>query len=342
MPRIGVSYDEVAAIADGMMAEEVCPTIKAVRERLGSGSCNTIHRHLSAWREARPQLAAAMPELPVSIINAFSREIDRAKSEARAGLEGQLVVSQAEAAELAATGESLETGLDKLTDELGEMSADRDVLKGKLQEQAGEIDRLSRENERERYSSESARIEVAQVRNKLEMQTDRLIEQSATIEALTAAHAAESQARVISERAVAVIDAKLEAERDKTSGLLLEKEALIAQVAAERQSAIVQVDAERHSAETARIQAVKITNGFELQTIELSEMISTNKELLEMCESDRNVRFEAEKQLAVLLARLEEQGRAAIQPLQSSMPEITTVSETIVTPAGDVAAVPVN
>ncbi|HIA1771049.1 TPA: DNA-binding protein, partial [Salmonella enterica] len=31
------------------------PTIRAVRERLGdTGSPNTIHKHLAAWREARP------------------------------------------------------------------------------------------------------------------------------------------------------------------------------------------------------------------------------------------------------------------------------------------------
>ena len=52
--RIGVTYDEVAAIADQIVAGGAEPTIRNVRDRLGRGSYSTIHRHLTAWRDARP------------------------------------------------------------------------------------------------------------------------------------------------------------------------------------------------------------------------------------------------------------------------------------------------
>lgn len=353
MPRIGISYEQVAAAADGLVADNISPTMKSVRERLGgTGSGNTIHKHLSAWRSTRPLLSATSIELPSTILLAICQEIDRARAESRSEIEDRLVISQAEAAELAATGESLEADLDNLTEELGAMSTDRDVMLRKFQEQASEIERLSRENERERYAAEQARTEVAQIRNRIDIQEERLAEQSATIVSLTAAHAAEAQAKVISERAVAVLDAKLQAERDKTSGLVLEKEALVAQMAADRQSAIaqvamerqsasVQVDAERQSAETARIQAARITSELELQAVSLAEIISTNKELTGFYESERKALGAAEKQIAVLQTKLEEQGRAVIHSLQSPKSEISTDSKMIVTPAGNAAAVSV-
>ena len=51
--------------------------IKAVRERLGTGSPNTIHEHLKKWREARPVAAVAAPELPASLASALAEEIAR-------------------------------------------------------------------------------------------------------------------------------------------------------------------------------------------------------------------------------------------------------------------------
>lgn len=43
MPRIGITYDEVAAAADAIAAENMHPTVPKMRERLGTGSAGTIH-----------------------------------------------------------------------------------------------------------------------------------------------------------------------------------------------------------------------------------------------------------------------------------------------------------
>ncbi|MDD2539731.1 MAG: DNA-binding protein, partial [Desulfuromonadaceae bacterium] len=185
MPRLGVSFDEVAAVADSMMAEGLTPTIRIVRERLGTGSLNTIHNHLTAWREALPQFTSEMIELPATIATAFSKEIGRAKSEAKAESEARLVIFQTEAAELAADGKKREDEREVLLEELKVITTDREMLRGTLQEQSGEIDRLTKENDRERYAAEQARTEVAQIRNKIDMQAERLLELSAIIDQLT-------------------------------------------------------------------------------------------------------------------------------------------------------------
>lgn len=62
MARQGITFEQVAAVADALAGEGQQPTIRAVREKLGdTGSPNTIHKHLTAWREARPVAAAAAP-----------------------------------------------------------------------------------------------------------------------------------------------------------------------------------------------------------------------------------------------------------------------------------------
>jgi hypothetical protein len=78
MAREGITFEQVAAAADALVGEGVQPTIRAVRERLGTGSPNTIHRHLVAWREARPAATAAAPELPAPLAAALANEIERA------------------------------------------------------------------------------------------------------------------------------------------------------------------------------------------------------------------------------------------------------------------------
>ena len=95
MAREGITFEQVAAAADGLAGEGQQPTIRAVRERLGTGSPNTIHKHLTAWREARPVAAATAPELPHALAASISAEIERAAAQARGEIQGRLVQAQA-------------------------------------------------------------------------------------------------------------------------------------------------------------------------------------------------------------------------------------------------------
>ena len=105
MAREGITFEQVAAAADALVGEGQQPTIRAIRERLGTGSPNTVHKHLTAWREARPVAAAAAPELPQALTAAIAAEIERAAAQARAEIEGRLVQAQGEAAALFAVSE---------------------------------------------------------------------------------------------------------------------------------------------------------------------------------------------------------------------------------------------
>ena len=158
MARTGVTLEQVEAAADAIRGEGQQPTINAVRERIGTGSPNTIHRHLTAWRSARPQAATIATELPTSLTCAIAAEIERAVASARAEIESKLVQAQAEAAELANVGEVLEAERDDLTEQIADLTTERDTLAGKAEQQAADIKAQAERIEREQQAAEAARI----------------------------------------------------------------------------------------------------------------------------------------------------------------------------------------
>lgn len=218
MAREGISYEQVAAAADALVGVGQAPTIKAVRERLGNtGSPNTIHRHLSVWREARPQVTAVVSELPANLAAAIAAEIERATAQARAEVEGRLAQAQAEAVELAATGETLEVERDALVEQVAALTRERDTLAGKAAQQAADIEVQAQRIEREQQAAESARVELATARLKIEAQIEKQTEQGAEIERLRVALEADRQTRQAAEQNAAVLAAKLEAMAERAT-----------------------------------------------------------------------------------------------------------------------------
>lgn len=170
MARIGVTYLEVAKAADELIARGTDPSIRLVRAALGeTGSPNTIQRHLSAWREARPAAAAAVAELSPSTTLAIATEIAQAAARARAEVEGQLLQARSEAEELASVGEQLELEREELQARLVELTTERDQRIAVNQLQSLEITELQNAIERENAAAEAARTQVAKAEIKLEM-----------------------------------------------------------------------------------------------------------------------------------------------------------------------------
>ena len=109
MAREGVTFEQVAAVADALVGAGQQPTIRAVREGLGgTGSPNTIHKLLAKWRDARPVAIASAPELPQALVTALANEIARATSQARSEAEARLAAEQADAKRLADDGDGRE------------------------------------------------------------------------------------------------------------------------------------------------------------------------------------------------------------------------------------------
>ena len=212
MARPGITYQQVAAAADTITAEGENPTIKRIRAKLGdTGSPNTIHRHLTVWREAAPVQERKAPELPTDLQIAIIREIERQAAEARAELLQELTRTQAEAVELATTGERLETEIDELTDRNKHLGNEFQRMVSLAETRLLDINKLEDELIREREAAENARIQLAQALNKVELQDESILNFTTKLNDTETKLSQATTEKIAAEQIAAVTSAKLDA-----------------------------------------------------------------------------------------------------------------------------------
>lgn len=231
MARQGISFEQVCAAATALAGEGLQPTIKAVRERLGSGSPNTIHEHLKRWRDVHPSTTMAAPELPQALTAAIAAAIEHAAMQARQEIEERLAQANAESDELTAYGSALESERDELAEKLVAMTRERDMEIGRAQQQATELVSAQQRIEIEQKAAEAARVELAKARLIEQAQSERRAEQFAEIERLRGALAEAQKGRAVAEQQAAVLVAKLEAMAERARSAearanLLEKQVI--------------------------------------------------------------------------------------------------------------------
>lgn len=219
MARPGITYDEVIAAIDAILAAGEEPTIQRIREHLGTGSPNTIHRHLVTWRASRPVEQRKAPELPAELQAALVKEIERQAAEARTDVERSLVEAQKEAAILAKAGEELEELNGTLEEQNEALAAEKERQAALANERHDEIEELKADLDRERKAAEEARIQVAQGRNKIEALDQQADELRAKLTDAAADAKAAQAAQVAAEKAAAVAEARLESEKATTADL---------------------------------------------------------------------------------------------------------------------------
>lgn len=218
MARLGITLEQVTAVADALVGEGQPPTIRAIRERLGhTGSPNTIHRHLCAWREARPMASATATALSPALAGAIAAEIERAAATARGEIEERLVQTQQEATELASAGEVLETERDALLEQVATLTKERDTLAGQVTQQALALETAQQQIHREQQAAEAARIELATALVRAEQQQKIEAAQNTGIERLRLLLEAAQKATMTAEQQAAVLQARLEAAIERAS-----------------------------------------------------------------------------------------------------------------------------
>jgi len=208
MARQGISYEQVAAVADALVAEQLKPTLAAVRERLGSGSMNTIHRHLSTWQGQQRPTPRKLSEPNSRLLSALGAELSKVAEEAAAEAEAALAQALSELAVMATNGEALEAERDDLAQQLLEVTTERDTVAGKADEQAAEIERLKQEATRQQDELAGVRRALAQAELRLEA-VPRLENE---LVALRGQLASEQALRATADKAAAVAEAQRAAE----------------------------------------------------------------------------------------------------------------------------------
>lgn len=220
MARQGVSYEMVEAVAQAMdTANPGSATLRAVREQLGSGSPNTIQRHLAAWRENRPKSAAQPLSMPDDVMRALAGWVVQSSVGAKADAEQRAFQAEAAADELARVGEALEAERDDLYAELAKIATQRDQAVAMAEERTAEIGRLLSDVERERALAGAAQVDAAQARHRADAQVEQMAELKARVTELVAAVDAEHGARTVAERELAVSAARLASVTAECDGL---------------------------------------------------------------------------------------------------------------------------
>ncbi len=159
-PKYGISFEQVAAVAETLTAAGVRPSLRGIRERLGTGSLATIQRHLAAWNHGRRELVTAQLSLGSEIQRAILLEIERQVAEARSKLEEELGNVKSDRDALMEEGE-------KMNDRMAALSSQTDELTASLQHQAGTIEQLRLELDKARESAVQERDAAERIRGNL-------------------------------------------------------------------------------------------------------------------------------------------------------------------------------
>ncbi|OXJ06750.1 DNA-binding protein [Burkholderia sp. HI2500] len=199
-----ITAEQVDAIADTMKAEGVKPTLRGVRERLGTGSLGTVAKLLQRWKAGQERQPNAALAVPPALQRAIVDWMDQELSAARATLEAELADQQQAAADLAGENERQGELIADRDAELEALSIDKAAAEGKATQLADDLDSAREEAARERQAAEQARTELAKALLRLEAMP-RL---EADLAAVRADLDRERQARVAAEQSAAVLAAQ--------------------------------------------------------------------------------------------------------------------------------------
>lgn len=214
MARTGITYEEVSTAADSLIAKGEQPTINAIRSVLGTGSPNTIHRHLTLWKQsAIPSEQRKAPELPSALQEAIVTEIQKQAAASRVEIEHKYLEAQSTANDLALIGEELENknaDLDELNQNLSNQVQQLTALSD---ERLSELNKLTLELKTERENGDKTLLQLAQSLNKIETLESNSIFLNNRINDLVLKSEQTTAEKIKAEQNSAVLAAKLESEK---------------------------------------------------------------------------------------------------------------------------------
>lgn len=192
----GITEDAVFQVADDLLARGERPTIERVRRTLGSGSPNTVNKHLESWWKRLGQRLSdgkgAIGDRPPELERAFGQLWAVAKNLAeqvqsqrirdeRAELERAIAAFNEEKLKLEPQRQALKTGRELLQSEMQELRTAVATAQEKAESLAAELkaalaDAAGAKRERDRLS---AQLEVS--RERLEGNTKHFSEKIANL-----------------------------------------------------------------------------------------------------------------------------------------------------------------
>lgn len=163
----GISFEQVAAIAETLTNKGERPTLRGIRSTLGTGSLGTIQKHLSAWQANHRPLAPSNTALPATIQNAILIEIERNVNDARVEMEVELTTTKADRDALAEDNEQQSREIDIQKSRFEELQIQMHQLMGRIDQLESDNNRLRSELDTERLKKVDANQQAAILAEKL-------------------------------------------------------------------------------------------------------------------------------------------------------------------------------
>ena len=205
--RTGITFEQVAAVADAIAGRGDRPTLRGVRAELGSGSMGTIQKHLAAWQGTRRQIVTSAATLPTEIQRVILSEIEREVDTARAELEGDLAATKGDRDTLADDNEAQTEQIEQQAARLAEIEASSQQQAGRIAQLETDLAARADEIKRERDEAANARQALA----KAELRLEALPKIEAEAERLRAALETSQARATAAEQQAAVTASELKA-----------------------------------------------------------------------------------------------------------------------------------
>lgn len=159
--RTGITYEQVVAAANALLADNRRATLRGVREALGTGSPGTIQKHLARFEEQRPGKKPADIAISAEILRGLGDEVRRHVSNATVVLNEQLA-DAASARDLLAE-QSYEQAL-----LVADLESQIEALTVQTTQQTALLEALRTAESRERAAAEQSRVSLAEANLRLE------------------------------------------------------------------------------------------------------------------------------------------------------------------------------
>jgi chromosome segregation ATPase len=275
MPR-GIQEQDVWQAADALLLEGARPTIERVRQKIGSGSPNTVSPFLETWfkhlggRIKDPGAFAAPPDVPDPVLQAARHFWETALAQTRADFDARLRDGMASAV---ANVEAEQERAAQAGAAAFEATAKATKLQGQLAEQGHRLDQVQQELAAERARLDEVRAGLAAANERLREQSARSMADLAEVKRQMAAAVERADA---ADRRVA-----LELERERTARAKAERltESLQKSLDAAREASSAaseqarrQLDAARDREEVLKSQMAGTTAELALERQRLTEL----------------------------------------------------------------------
>ncbi|QFY42863.1 hypothetical protein F6R98_09760 [Candidatus Methylospira mobilis] len=166
--RAGVSFERVVAIAEQIVAEGGRPTLRGIRERLGSGSLGTIQAHLKEWNESKTPAIPTSTTLAADVQLAVMEEIARQVRSNRADLDMEIAQVKSERDELTEENNRLSLEIEEQKAVIESLTKALAVGAGKTDAMAVQIKQQETEHQILRDQVEALKVEAATATGKAE------------------------------------------------------------------------------------------------------------------------------------------------------------------------------